>query len=228
MRLLTIALYHPFICLWFELRFRSSSFKLPSRVTLNDVRRESWFADLANPDVPLHKLGKSIPHGKRDQELLDLLHEKNVLIPRAIWLLRAFGANETASLSNVPILCSMNNDVYNRLEYGIGQITTPRSIALNGQGSLQSTLKINWTIFHYRVLHDWGWMSDKHSRVYLQIPNLERSGFRGSRTGMLKHHRSWFNYLWLIQPTPPRSFLLPRPYRSPSVSRMARANDRKL
>ncbi|KAI6044642.1 hypothetical protein EDC04DRAFT_2641397 [Pisolithus marmoratus] len=80
----------------------ASTFKIPSRVTLNDTRRQSWFADLANPDVPLHKLGKSVPHGAKGHDLLDLLQFNNVAIPRAVWFLRVFGANETAGLRNKP------------------------------------------------------------------------------------------------------------------------------
>ena len=84
---------HPDLC-----DLRSSSFKLATRVTLNDSRRKSWFEDLANPDVPLHKLGKSVPHGAKGHDLLDLLHKHNVDIPRAVWFLRVFGANETVCL----------------------------------------------------------------------------------------------------------------------------------
>lgn len=74
---------------------RPSTFRMPSRVTLNDAKRQAWFADLANPDVPLHKLGKSVPHGAKGHDLLDLLQSNNVAISRAVWLLRVFGANET-------------------------------------------------------------------------------------------------------------------------------------
>ncbi|KAF9528525.1 hypothetical protein CPB83DRAFT_314750 [Crepidotus variabilis] len=80
----------------------ASTFKIPTRVTLNDAKRQAWFADLANPDVPLHKLGKSVPHGAKGHDLLDLLHSNNVAIPRAVWFLRVFGANETAGLRNKP------------------------------------------------------------------------------------------------------------------------------
>lgn len=65
------------------------------RVTPNDPKRQAWFADLANPDVPLHKLGKSVPHGAKGHDLLDLLHSNNVAIPRAVWFLRVLGANGT-------------------------------------------------------------------------------------------------------------------------------------
>jgi mediator of RNA polymerase II transcription subunit 12 len=62
---------------------------------MNDTKREAWFADLANPDVPLHKLNKSVPHGAKGHDLLDLLHQNEVAIPRAVWFLRVFGGNET-------------------------------------------------------------------------------------------------------------------------------------
>ncbi|KZT00461.1 uncharacterized protein LAESUDRAFT_666096 [Laetiporus sulphureus 93-53] len=80
----------------------ASTFRLPSRVTLNDMKRKAWFADLANPDVPLYKLGKNVPHGAKGHDLLDLLHTNNVAIPRAVWFLRVFGGNETAGLRNKP------------------------------------------------------------------------------------------------------------------------------
>ncbi|KAH7905552.1 hypothetical protein BJ138DRAFT_1072652 [Hygrophoropsis aurantiaca] len=80
----------------------ASTFKIPSRVTLNDSKRQAWFADLANPDVPLHKLGKSVPHGAKGHDLLDLLQSNNVAISRAVWFLRVFGANETAGLRHKP------------------------------------------------------------------------------------------------------------------------------
>ncbi|KAF8909882.1 hypothetical protein CPB85DRAFT_1435527 [Mucidula mucida] len=80
----------------------SCSFRVPPRVTLNDPKRQNWFADLANPAVPLNKLGKSVPHGAKGHDLLDLLQFNNVAIPRAVWFLRVFGANETAGLRNKP------------------------------------------------------------------------------------------------------------------------------
>ncbi|KAJ7128929.1 hypothetical protein C8R43DRAFT_1026393 [Mycena crocata] len=79
-----------------------STFRMPTRVTLNDSKRQSWLADLANPDVPLYKLGKSVPHGAKGHDLLDLLQSNRVAIPRAVWFLRVLGANETAGLRNKP------------------------------------------------------------------------------------------------------------------------------
>ncbi|KAG6821036.1 hypothetical protein H0H93_007926 [Arthromyces matolae] len=86
-----------------------ATFRIPARVTLNDAKRQSWFADLANPDVPLYRLGKSVPHGAKGHDLLDLLQAKNIAIPRAVWFLRVFGANETAGLRNKP--------TYNPMQY---------------------------------------------------------------------------------------------------------------
>ncbi|KAJ7690646.1 hypothetical protein B0H17DRAFT_1064288 [Mycena rosella] len=80
----------------------ASTFRMPTRVTLNDAKRQSWLADLANPDVPLYKLGKSVPHGAKGHDLLDLLQSNRVAIPRAVWFLRVLGANETAGLRNKP------------------------------------------------------------------------------------------------------------------------------
>lgn len=62
---------------------------------MNDAKRLSWFAQLADTEVPLHKLSKSVPHGEKGHDLLDLLHQHKVAIPRAVWFLRVFGGNET-------------------------------------------------------------------------------------------------------------------------------------
>ena len=83
----------------FALSNSASSFRLPSRVTLNEAKRLAWFSDLANPGVPLHKLGKSVPHGAKGHDLLDLLHTNGVSIPRAVWFLRVFGGNETVCIT---------------------------------------------------------------------------------------------------------------------------------
>ncbi|PFH52051.1 hypothetical protein AMATHDRAFT_57831 [Amanita thiersii Skay4041] len=97
----------------------ASAFRLPTRVTLNEARRQTWFRDLANPDVPLHKLGKSVPHGAKGHDLLDLLHTNNVAISRAVWFLRVFGANETAGLRTKP--------AYNPTQYSIDWATVVTS-----------------------------------------------------------------------------------------------------
>lgn len=74
---------------------RPSSFRVPQRLTLPESKKQAWFADLANPDIPLHKLGKSVPHGVRGPDLLDALHASIVPIPRAVWFVRVLGCIET-------------------------------------------------------------------------------------------------------------------------------------
>lgn len=83
-----------------------SSFRIPPRVTLNDAKRQSWFSDLANPDVPLSKLGKSVPHGAKGHDLLDQLHDNNVAVNRAVWVLRMHGANETVRAVSILFFAS--------------------------------------------------------------------------------------------------------------------------
>lgn len=78
---------------------------MPTRVTPSEAKRQAWFADLANPDVPLHKLGKSVPHLAKGHELLDMLHQHNVAVPRAVWFLRVSGANETVRPSRYFYSC---------------------------------------------------------------------------------------------------------------------------
>ncbi|GAB7351787.1 hypothetical protein MBLNU459_g2361t1 [Dothideomycetes sp. NU459] len=71
-----------------------STFKPPPRVTLTDTKREAWLKDLANPDVPLRKLSRTIPHGIRGKGLLDHCIAKDIPMTRALWLSKCVGANE--------------------------------------------------------------------------------------------------------------------------------------
>lgn len=110
---------------------RPSTFRIPQRVTPNDAKRQAWFADLANPAVPLHKLGKCVPHGAKGQDLLDLLHANRVAIPRAVWFLRVFGANEVTGLRHKPTYDPMQysvewaNVVTSHLKKQLGEIMLP-------------------------------------------------------------------------------------------------------
>lgn len=70
------------------------TFKPPPRVTLTDTKREIWLRDLANPDIPLRRLSRTIPHGIRGKALLDQCMAKNIGTDRAIWLAKCVGANE--------------------------------------------------------------------------------------------------------------------------------------
>lgn len=70
------------------------TFKPPPRVTLTDTKREAWLRDLANPDIPLRRLSRTIPHGVRGKVLLDQCLAKEVPTSRAVWLAQCVGANE--------------------------------------------------------------------------------------------------------------------------------------
>ncbi|KAL1675939.1 hypothetical protein EV122DRAFT_280599 [Schizophyllum commune] len=124
----------------------TSTFRMPSRVTLNETKRQSWLADLANPDVPLAKLGKSIPHGPKGHDLFELLYTNKVAIPRAIWFLRALGANETAGLRNKatydPTKYSLDwaNTVTGYLKKQLSEIVLP-SAPRPGLGNIKQTFK---------------------------------------------------------------------------------------
>ena len=72
----------------------NSTFKPPPRVTLTDTKREAWLRDLANVDIPLRRLSRTIPHGIRGKSLLEHCLNKNISMSRAIWLAKCVGANE--------------------------------------------------------------------------------------------------------------------------------------
>ncbi|EGP82635.1 uncharacterized protein MYCGRDRAFT_50989, partial [Zymoseptoria tritici IPO323] len=71
-----------------------STFKPPPRVTVTDTKREAWLRDLANPDVPLRKQSRTIPHGIRGKSLMEQCLSKDIPMPRAVWLAKCVGANE--------------------------------------------------------------------------------------------------------------------------------------
>lgn len=80
-------------------RFSSAStFRPPPRVTLTEQKKEAWLRDLANSNVPLRKLSRTIPHGTRNRTLLEQCCSKAVPIPRAVWFARCVGANELRGL----------------------------------------------------------------------------------------------------------------------------------
>ena len=78
---------------------RPSTFRLPSRITLTDSKREAWFSDLASPSIPLSKLSRSVPHGYKGEKGLDMLAHRKVQVDRAVWFVRAFGGVEIQSLA---------------------------------------------------------------------------------------------------------------------------------
>lgn len=77
-----------------SLIFRDHTFKIPARFTLHESKKLSFVADLANPSVPLHRLTKSIPHGYKGLDLLEMLWKNGVSLERGIWFAKVIGANE--------------------------------------------------------------------------------------------------------------------------------------
>lgn len=73
---------------------RDSTFKLPSRVTLNDPKRNLFLKELGDSTVPLHKLAKSVPFGTKNAELLDVLFKNGVPSSRSGWYIGTLGAIE--------------------------------------------------------------------------------------------------------------------------------------
>jgi mediator of RNA polymerase II transcription subunit 12 len=71
-----------------------NTFKPPPRLTLRDSTRETWLRDLANPTVTLRRLSRTIPHGITGKVLLEQCLNKDLPIPRAIWLIKCVGINE--------------------------------------------------------------------------------------------------------------------------------------
>ncbi|SPO26175.1 related to Mediator of RNA polymerase II transcription subunit 12 [Ustilago trichophora] len=50
-----------------------SQYKAPSRVTLNEAKLANYVKDLADPNVPLTRLSRSVPHGFRGEKLFEML-----------------------------------------------------------------------------------------------------------------------------------------------------------
>ena len=74
-----------------------SQFRLPPRVTVTDNRRQAWLNDLANPEIPLRKLSRTIPHGVRGKVFFDQCLSKNIPIDRAIWMAKCCGSQDLRS-----------------------------------------------------------------------------------------------------------------------------------
>ncbi|KAH7096964.1 hypothetical protein BKA62DRAFT_482581 [Auriculariales sp. MPI-PUGE-AT-0066] len=75
-------------------------FRPPTRVAFPEARRNAWVKDLANPDIPLQRLSRSVPSGIKGADLLDMLSINNVVVSRAVWFVRVIGANETIGMRN--------------------------------------------------------------------------------------------------------------------------------
>ncbi|CAG8718558.1 11466_t:CDS:2, partial [Acaulospora colombiana] len=76
-----------------------NTFKYPSRVTLVGDKKTSWYADLANPEVPLHTIPKSTLTSPKNSETLDLLYSMKTPVDRAAWYIGNLGAIDTVRRS---------------------------------------------------------------------------------------------------------------------------------
>ncbi|ODO08687.1 hypothetical protein L198_00420 [Cryptococcus wingfieldii CBS 7118] len=95
-------------------QFTDRSFRIPVRVVWNDSKRLAFLSDLANPQIPLHRLMLGqVPHGFKGIELLDAMYSPStsgghnrpsagasqtlsepIPVERAVWFIRVLGANE--------------------------------------------------------------------------------------------------------------------------------------
>lgn len=73
-------------------------FRLPPRVTLTAVKRETWLNDLANPSIELYRIGNKIPYGIKNKSLVDVLCNKKVPMNRALWFTKCVMLNEINTL----------------------------------------------------------------------------------------------------------------------------------
>lgn len=94
-----------------------STYKPPPRVTLTENKKEIWLKNLANPDIPLSRLSRTIPHGIRNKVLLDQCCTKQIPITRALWFVKCVGTNELRGLKrkNAPMMMNSNNSGHGKL-----------------------------------------------------------------------------------------------------------------
>lgn len=95
-------------------QLKPHAYRAPPRVTLNEAKLSAYVKDLADADVPLSRVARSLPHGFRGEKLLEML-----------WL----GANPS-TLSAVPSQAHANAT---RISQGLSSITTTPGASSSGQ-----------------------------------------------------------------------------------------------
>lgn len=132
-----------------KIKYDSNNFKIPPRVTLTALKKESWLKDLSNPNIPLVKLSNKLPHGMRNKVLVDSLCSKNVPLPRAIWFTKCSLYSELLVLRKK--LLSKHQTASSPL---------PTSIALPSLESLETQWLQEWSQqvvdYIYRFARDLG------------------------------------------------------------------------
>ncbi|KAF9586656.1 RNA polymerase II mediator complex subunit [Lunasporangiospora selenospora] len=78
-----------------------STFRPPSRATLNDQKKEQWMSDLAGT-TPLRRLSKSVPHGFKGEKLLEALAQRQVPMLRATWYIKIIALSEMQAQRSRP------------------------------------------------------------------------------------------------------------------------------
>ncbi|KAG0369656.1 RNA polymerase II mediator complex subunit [Gamsiella multidivaricata] len=78
-----------------------STFRPPSRATLNDQKKEQWMADLSGT-VSLRRLSRSVPHGFKSEKLLETLAQRQVPMMRATWYIKIVALSEMQAQRSRP------------------------------------------------------------------------------------------------------------------------------
>ncbi|KAJ9103635.1 hypothetical protein QFC19_004210 [Naganishia cerealis] len=77
-----------------------SAYRLPNRVVYNESMKKSFLNDLSDESIPLNspKFAKSVPHGMKGLDLLEMLWSRRIQVDRAIWLVHILGVHEVQNL----------------------------------------------------------------------------------------------------------------------------------
>ncbi|KAF9981469.1 RNA polymerase II mediator complex subunit [Mortierella antarctica] len=78
-----------------------STFRPPSRATLNDQKKEQWMTDLSGT-TSLRRLSKSVPHGFKSEKLLEALAQRQVPMLRATWYIKIVALSEMQAQRSRP------------------------------------------------------------------------------------------------------------------------------
>jgi hypothetical protein len=168
-----------------------STFKPPPRVTLTEMKRKSWISDLANAEVPLRRLSRTIPQGIRGQALLDQCLQSNVPSSRAIWFAKCVCANEIRTLKRkgtAPAVAVGTESKWLRewtinveqfLESHLAQIASP-----DWRSNIQYAIRLNTRLYlenlldreHYLdwVLRSFASADTGHTPFWLMITHIHK------------------------------------------------------
>lgn len=78
------------------------TYRPPTRTIHNPLMRANFLSALSDPQVPLSRLSKNVPHGIKGEGMLELGWERRVDVARMGWLIGVVGGLEVQSLRNRP------------------------------------------------------------------------------------------------------------------------------